>query len=364
MNAVAVPRLLSLTLLALLWLGPAQARAPIVSYAELDMFSFSEPFPIETLRPGGNAAWTHRAGEVISSHSRVALGARVGAWGVAAITRVDLELAMHPDTAEFIYLIQTKQRPEAGRDYRIDLAAEEYHSVGVMFDYAWEPREGLMVAPNISLLRGHRMTSATLRGSAAANDATEFDVDALLDSHHSEDHWFRHGVSAPQGVGYSVGLLLDWRASERWSLTADLRDLLGAIHWRDAPYTRAQMATDNYLDPTQDDLARDAVISGRHGYRDYVQRLAMHGKGTIDYRVHERLHLLSDLHYSPSRLLTSYGLGWRTGRWRLDGLYDPGSRAYSARLQTPHFSLSAAADSAVHQNLRLARVNAAVRLTL
>ncbi|HHH47303.1 MAG TPA: hypothetical protein ENK51_00225 [Gammaproteobacteria bacterium] len=155
---------------------------------------------------------------------------------------------------------------------------------------------------------------AELDAQATALADNDYAYDVSVDYAYDKDRLFERQAEAPDGQGLSLDLRAVYAPSARITLRATVIDLLGAIRWRDAPYTRAAAVSDRQGFDDSGYIIVKPAISGIEGYHArYLQRLEPRLHLAFESGLSERL--TTSLQYRHQFGQGLFGLGARTP-WR------------------------------------------------
>ena len=281
-------------------------------YARLDSFNYSEPVSLDAALNdwqgrfrGGDKQWSSQWLEAGYRHHR---------WSLSALYRRDYWLDFSRDTAELYYRTEHRLPLQAGRRYEVDIKAYGFSARGVRAGWRQRPLPGLSLAWGLSLFNAADLLDGRLRGQATALADNDYAYDVSVDYAYDKDRLFERQAEAPDGQGLSLDLRAVYVPSARITLRATVIDLLGAIRWRDAPYTRATAVSDRQGFDDSGYIIVKPAISGIEGYHArYLQRLEPRLHLAFESILGERLTTSLQYRYQFGQGL--FGLGARTP-WR------------------------------------------------
>lgn len=327
------------------------SAADVRPFMQLDSFSHSEPVAIDALFHEWHDSF--HGGGVVLTRTRGEAGVEAGPWRLGVIQRLDYQVAMSRDTAEFIYLTNNHKELEQGRRYRLSAEVHHLYSSGLALAYRGEFNDSLSFELSGELLEGRKLTSGSISGYAHALQANDYDFAFVVDYAYSRDGLFGRQASAPSGQGYSLGFSLNYEPQDRLAFGLDVDDVYGQVDWRDAPYTyaTATSATKSYGDDGY--VVYEPALSGIESYQDYQQTLPWHARLSARYRPtpSDVLSLSYDYYQIKGfasvgfqhQVLPGFGLG---GGLNLD------ARAYGLTLTYGGLSLQLVGDAARLEDMR------------
>lgn len=239
-------------------------------------------------------------------------GVKKDSWLLSVLYREEYLLNYHPDTAELYNNLETTKVLDAGRRYHIDLEATRYKASGLRIAHDFTLLPDLTISLGSSLFQSSKLINGSLNGSASALSNQDYDYNINVDYYYDDDALFdRPNVKKPVGTGLSFDLASTWKANENVDVSLDIKDLVGIIRWKDAPFTRAT-ATSDTKSFTPDGLVRiEPALQGIEGNdATYIQRLKPRGDLGIRYQSNNSntSWLLQSKYYS-SLALVGLGVG-------------------------------------------------------
>jgi len=197
----------------------------------------------------------------------------------------------------------------------------------------------------MSYLQGQRLTAGTLSGTATATKAGDYEFNLAADYFYSRDVLFRRETTAPDGQGYSADLRVQWQANPRLSTQLTVTDLIGRIHWQDAPYTQASGTSDTKEYDEQGYVRFKPLVSGIEGNRNYAQKLPPRATLAAQYLIDQRFSALASVFYTEYRTFPSLGLGYQDSGIQWQGLYNSASQSYTLRAIANRWRIGASLDT-------------------
>jgi hypothetical protein len=262
-------------------------------YLVIDSFSLSESVPISDAM--GDWESTVREGDKAFTYNWAEAGATYKAFGLGYLTRYDYALKYSPETAEFYHLVKNKKSLPLDRQYELELAAKHTYSKGLRLSYYFQFNEQLEVTIGGSYLKGVRLTDGALRGIATAVAENDYDFNANVDYYYSEDVLFDRKVDTPDGVGYSIDSLINWRIRRDLNMRLAVIDLIGRMYWSNAPNTTATAtsATKEYDEDGY--VIYKPTLSGYETNRDFTQTLDPRINLQLNYSLDSRTDLVGQV---------------------------------------------------------------------
>lgn len=278
-------------------------------FLRTDVFLYSESVSLD----GALHSWRgdlDKDGETQIGSLWLEAGVRKKNWLLSALYREEYLSDYHSDTAELYHSIENDNLLDAGRRYVVDLDVARYKMTGLRVAHDFVVSPALKVSLGSSLFRSKKLLNGSLKGLVLASSSQDYDYDVNVDYHYDDDVLFnRPNVNQPTGTGLSIDLASTWQVNKNIDIDVDIKDLLGVIHWRDAPFTRAAVTSDTKTF-TPDGLVQiEPALEGVEGNESsYQQYLKPRGDFSIRYQGDHRQTswLLQSKYYSS---LTLFGFG-------------------------------------------------------
>ncbi len=248
-----------------------------------ESYSYSAPVPITEVADAWAAPLS--GGGTILSWNRMSLGIAKDGMHLGLTRRAIWQAQLDPQTARFIHLTKNHQSLPVGErfDLRLDLVQYDLSGVEIGLPVTLNRRLRLIFMP--AWLEGERFTVGSVRGSATANAANDYDLDLHADYLYRDDPLFGRDNLAPKGRGYSVDASLEYDYNDSIGFRMEVNNLISRIDWRDAPATLADANSQNKSYDADGYLVFEPTLSGREYYRDYVQTLPWRALMVLDWRL-------------------------------------------------------------------------------
>jgi len=333
-------RILFISWLLICTANPSQA---FEAYVKIESHNYAEPTSIDSFLNEFNGDF--EGGTQAFGHEWLEVGARSGNWELALLTRYDYDMSFSNDTAELYYLVNNELPLEPGREFHIDLAAKHYKTNGLRLGYLFQPAESLDIALGVAYLQGLKLTDGSIVGEARAVAENDYDFSFHADYYYSHDPLFDRVAEQPGGWGYSVDLAADWQPIDNLGLHLQVKDLLGAIFWRDAPHTIADADSDNKVYDEDGYVIFNPMLNGLEEYRDFRQSLHAFGAIDMDYRLSAKYALLYSGQFTAETFFSGVGAAYAfDSDQTLAMLFYPELKAFQVDYQGPFWKVRLASD--------------------
>lgn len=337
-------RSIFLMLFSLLILKPAAAEN--TRYVQTDAFLLSEPVALRAIDSDWDAKY-HPDGERQIAAIWLERGLKKGSWSYGALFREEQQLGFHSDTADLYYAIANDQDLTTNRQYKLALDAYRFRGYGGRVAKTFEPSKRFQFSLGGSLFYATNLLTGSLSGGASANSADEYTYQFDTTSqYHQDDLLGRKISSSPDGIGLSLDLAMAWKPSENLKLSGNIRDLAGAIYWKDVPYTDATANSDTVtVDENGFSLVKP-VLTGFEGYKSsYTQRIRPSANFSATYNFNDSGYAagLKTKHYEDLDLF-SLGGSKQISRGKLALHYWPQINTLEADYQSKNFKVSLGLD--------------------
>lgn len=268
----------------LLATSPAVVHASTNLYIETEGWAYSEPVPIDAytddwqapLNKGSDAfAWLHAESGVLIDN-----------WQIGWVFQRQYVIKASRGAARLYHTERNEEVAQPDQSYAVSLDANYYQARGLRVGYSipgfaagasWQ----FALRPSLVLWRGDHLEDGTLKGVAGTDTNGELTFDALLDHTYDKDELLARAVSAPRGRGASVDLAGHYTIGKLWSGDFRMRNLLGRMWWKNAPYTVGDLVSANRQTDDQGRVNFDPTLSGFEGHRNHRQRLPLFADFTL-----------------------------------------------------------------------------------
>jgi len=274
--------------------------ATLKPFITFDTFLHSDSSSLDALDNHWQGAYT-AGGKNQAASLWFEVGIKKNQWSFSSLYREEHELEYHFDTADLYNGLENERTLEIGRQYRIALTAKRFRAKGLRIAYQAQPLNTLQFTLGGSLLYTSKLLDGSLTGFATANSANDYDYNASIDYHYDEDVLLdRSGTSAPTGIGMAIDISAQWDINQQAQLSATIKDLVGLIRWKNAPFTQAQLTSDVKTISSDGFIEVEPALSGIEGTdKHFTQSLNAYGTLDLRYRLKnsQKTVLIKSRHY-------------------------------------------------------------------
>lgn len=214
------------------------SHADYGGYAHGEVLLYSEPVSIDAAIDDWDGDF--KGGEIQWAYAWAEAGVKWKQWSLGALYRHEIALLFDRDTAELYYRTEHDLPLDTGREYRIDIEAQRFSARGLRAAWRLDPTPEFQLAIGASLFNTQHLQDGRLQGEAIGTGGDDYSFRGAIRYRYDEDHVFRHDADAPDGRGWAVDLYMRWHREDLFDVSLKIVDLLGKIHWDDAPYTNAE----------------------------------------------------------------------------------------------------------------------------
>lgn len=333
-----------LTLFLILIAVAAQVDAEeYLPYVDVQSISYSEPIAIKSMMEEWQPPF--KGGSKALTYNKAETGVRWRSWQLGILERYDYLVDFSSQTAELVYLTENHLPLEVGKEYELQIRAQQHFSRGLRLGYRQKFSSVFTGELAASYLQGMSLTDGDIQGTAQATAEKDYDFQFDADYFYSRDVLFSRDVNSPEGSGYSLDLKLDWQPTERFSAQLNVVDLMGKIFWNDAPYTTATATSDTKTYDEDGYVRYEPVISGRESNKNFTQNLLRKIFFAAKYQWLSNAELLAEIQDYEIVRFISIGVGWCHNQSDcFQGLYNTTAKALSLRYLGYGFSFQLASD--------------------
>ena len=209
-------------------------------------------------------------------------------WRMAGVHRGELFIETNRDTIEALHHIKVKEKLEPGRVFDVDLEANGFSAYGLEVSKGVKLDgllAGLRGGMTVRYLYGEMVQDAAIKGTLTPTSAKEYDFDLALSYDYDRNVLYQRKNDPPgRGDGFSIDAGLSYSWKDKLFASLLVRDILGAIYWRDVPYTTAE-ATSAVKTLDESGFQKfSPTIKGYEGYRNHTQRIPLKTDLDLAYR--------------------------------------------------------------------------------
>lgn len=258
---------------------------------EVESFAHAGPQPVHAFIDDWEAKLKPHSDAV--THNRISLGVHRARWSWAYVQRYDYEIKASPDSALLYHQVRNRTEFTQGKEYLLDVRAFHQRSQGFRLAYRFGA-PSLSVEAGVTLLQGQSLINGRIHGTAMAVGPKEYQYQASVRYHYSEDVLFDRPVRDPQGEGLSLDMRLRYRVSPTWTLSAQGEDLAGVLRWRKAPMTDAIASSDVQEFDENGFVRYRPTLTGYERNQSYRQRLHPRARVSISWDAMPRTRFGAD----------------------------------------------------------------------
>lgn len=307
-------------IVALICAGTASAGTRV--YFEAEGWAYAEPVPITAYADDWNAGLDRGADGY--AWLQAESGVRHNDWILGWVLQRQYVVEANRDAARLYHLTRNEETPLPNQRYDVDLSINYYEARGFRIGRALAPMAAgdwkLQLEPSLVAWDGTAFDDGQLRGSAFTDSNGELSYTASLRHAYTEDALLDRRVVRPEGRGASLDLSGTFSWGEKWSGDFRLRNLLGRMWWKSAPYTTGQLSSET-RQTDESGLVRFApTLSGFEGKASYRQRMPLFanlslrrslGSNRIGVNiVHTEVGTFPGIGWDQRRGQMQYGLEW------------------------------------------------------
>lgn len=213
-------------------------------------------------------------------------GATYGGWRLAWFYRGEAFIKTNRDTIELLRMANLKNIDSTDA-FDIDMSISGFSATGIELSTGFGLHsllKGLDAGLTARYLRGLQIQEGTLTGAAMTTSPVSYDFDLFLDYVYDKNLVYDR-PDAVRGNGNGLSFDLGFRYVYSPALKAELlfRDILGAIYWKDVPYTTARAASDVISFDEDGFQQYSPTISGFEGHKDFKQKIQLKTDLSVSY---------------------------------------------------------------------------------
>ena len=271
-------------------------------HSDIDLFAFSEVVSIDQFAKDFKDDLV--SGKTAFTHDKFEIGARYDNFHVSYIARFDYITEFTEDTAFFHHSEKNLNPLPTNREYNLLLNVDRASAQGIKLGYSWaindsvsidfagtyyydatdlqsgfagasgdvEPIDADLIAQFREVTDGLTTDNRNLSPliSLLSDVRLDIDINYAYDEPKFGEKFYRKPIfigdrnpvitgvnfSEPEGTGYSFNISINWQATDKIKVNADLIDLGYIISWENAPQSKARFS----LNPALIDVIEVAQI--------------------------------------------------------------------------------------------------------
>ncbi len=270
--------------------------------------------------------------------------------------RYDYLLSFNQDTADLYWQYQNKQLPNQNQNYQLQLEAQHNERIGANIGFTQQIMPNWQLTTYANIWQGQHVLDGAIKGNLTSQAFPEGEIvrnldrlnkiDTSIDYYYDEPalkeedlNWY---PDKPSGYGYSLDLNLTGQLSQNTRLSIRGYDILGRMHWQDAPST--QYILDYDINRPTTDKTR-----GQLDTDDVTQTLPWRVEGSLMHELDEQWQLgahgqVNDVH-DLYQLSAGYKMEQMAYSVTLTGLIEPQTQSLGLALDSQYGGIKLLTDS-------------------
>lgn len=273
-----------------------QANSNTYLFTRAESFSWSGANPVTAFfnllvgppPEDGNHAFTRNS---------IEFGMGYKAFEFSFIHRNDQNLDFSDGARDFAYLNKNRGNIPLDNFYQVDVWGNQYQASGLKFAHTWSLSDSVKFRAAYSYLVGTEMVSGYLgkdpdgNGGEVAYTMREVGGqnrrvlagNLYTNLYYTDDPFFRRDVEEPTSTGFAFDVGFSWLIRPNLTLTGQVDDISGELHWKDVPQTEAYATGDMFELDEEGFAVAVPSFQGVEGWGDYVQKLTRRERLFLDY---------------------------------------------------------------------------------
>ena len=223
---------------------------------------------------------------VIPEHSRIRYGV---SW------RYDYLMDFSDDAALLYWQYKNNALPTTATEYQLQLNATHNERFGIHAGTAYQVSPSWQISARGNLWRGLHVLEGEAKGQVSSQtllntdnitslqrlDSADINIDYYYDEPALKEENLNWYPDKPTGYGYSLDVALQGQLGENTKLTIDAYDMLGKMHWQDAPQTAYMIDYDSNRRPID-------KTGGQLSTSDVTQSLPWRVEGSLTHQLSDK----------------------------------------------------------------------------
>ena len=259
---------------------PTQTPKNRTIKTEFKTFIANDPMPIKEFLDDWHGEYTPKDKENIALlNSRFDLGIYLNNLYFGYFYQYDVFIDTNKDFTDLFYAVKNKNDLEIGRHYSLDLDIQGIKQHGVMLSKNSKLVENdsysLSFGGAVYLSYALDMQDGFTKGDAQASGSKDYIVEGSSSYYYTHNYLYHLDISNSSGYGFGshIGLFFKDKKNN-FQIKFLINDALSKIYWKDLPYSKILLKTQNKSYDKNGYLKYTPTISGLEQYRDYTQTLS------------------------------------------------------------------------------------------
>ncbi len=270
--------------------------------------------------------------------------------------RYDYLMSFNQETADFYWQYKNKKIPNQNQTYALQLEAQHNERIGANIGFTQQIIPNWQLTTYANIWQGQHVLEGTAKGSITSQalpegeiarnierlNKTETYVDYYYDQPALGEEDLNWYPDKPSGYGYSLDLNLIGQLSDNTQLSIRGYDILGRMHWKDAPST--EYILDYDINRPTNDKTR-----GQLNTDNVTQTLPWRVEGSLMHElnnqwqlgVHGQVNEVYDLY----QLSAGYQVNQVAYPITITGLIEPQTQALGVALDSQYGGIKLLTDS-------------------
>lgn len=252
-------------------------RADTGLYASLHYFTASDWTAIRDISGDWTRRYAPRDGRNMAlAFLRAETGVRHGAWRIGYQYRHEAIIDTSRDTLDLLYLQKNNLPIPAGRNFEVSLDAEMFEVEGPRLQHSFEfgaaGTSRLRALLGLSLLKGSRMRSGAVKGTAAQTSPGTYAFDLEWSDFYSRKTYPFLTPGSPSGSGHALDAAFEFQWNDDNHIAISVIDLDSRMTWRDVPSTEARAQSATATRDAQGHIVYLPAVAGQNRRQAHVQK--------------------------------------------------------------------------------------------
>ena len=245
----------------------------------LKTFIANDPMSIKEFLDDWHGKYTPEDGQNIALlDSRFDLGGYWNGFYFGYFYQYDVFIDTDKDFTDLFYSVKNKKDLDSGRVYDLSLDINGIKQHGLIVsknkNIYKDEQHSLSFAGAVYLSYGLDMQDGSITGYATSKSSKDYEIDAQSSYYYTHNYLYKLTVDDAYGYGYGSHVGINYEDSvNSYSLKFLVNNLISRMSWKDLPYSRVSIHTENKSYDEDGFVKYSPSISGLEVYRDYTQKI-------------------------------------------------------------------------------------------
>jgi len=257
------------------------SSTPYTVTSKLEYLIASDPISLDGMFHDWHGVYHPKSGENIALQDmRIDIGTQINpSFYVGYFYRYNVGIKTGKDFTDFFYRVKNHIDLDPNRVYRLDLDIEGVEQSGIAISHTHflinNTHTRLQIGGAISLGVGHDMQEGSIHGKAKIIDNKTYYAVGDISSYYTHNYLYDLDVDQASAYGFGSDIAISYyNKTDTWGIDFLMNDLYSRLYWKDLPYSKVEIETENHSYDEDGYVHYSPSISGLELYRNFTQKIS------------------------------------------------------------------------------------------